>query len=497
MTNFNYKGYDNVNKVPEIPVTKDMDPSDFPEFIIDVLEATCITSNAKQRFFEKFGFRYLKDKKFQSQTEGYSFLFLDKEYYGAYENSIIAFKIGKAITKTICVIDMHPIILGEYSERTISLGMIEKHEFKKSGTEKILEVYNYDYYKVAISIGEVTGDTKTKLIDDDNFICDTGCTTSHSPFSDYINLDYKYNNLPYDEDNEEINNEAYKLDRLLDLNKFLGSIYLITTESAGNVKYKKTLMLFDEGAFIIINTGLYIKLRASSCPRFKESVKFSLLDLFPGTKPKNIKRPLIGSPLLGLDILNQLNVKIEQIKPMVNVMTFSHPPIYQSDISGVRSYDELQIKYEVYVMSPGMVLFTSCIKQKSGEECKETEIEDLDLLHCAFVLSKSNLVTESNHNDFYLRVEFSKTLHLVNLLTTTKENEREIIALTKNNRDIDGYIINQHSQLKDVEIHLKRTDYKISQITPSDSEFNIKLVYNRLLKYRERSYLVDDQLNKL
>jgi hypothetical protein len=146
--------YDDDVYLPEdfeiINVPHDIMIDELPEFMQDIADGTLLSKKGLKDFFERFGMHYLRSEFVKRHTDGWSFLFLKREYRGAFKNKGDAIEYGDAHGGGIFIFNMHPRVIQERREITTSVSSMKTSYAVSKGVN--VPYYTHSYYTVNVSM---------------------------------------------------------------------------------------------------------------------------------------------------------------------------------------------------------------------------------------------------------------------------------------------------------------------------------------------------------
>lgn len=308
-------------------------------------------------------------------------------------------------------------------------------------------------------------ENQTILSSNDKLIFDSGCTTSNSLFQDHISHKYYYSEFPFNDNNEIINDIEKKKDYVLNINDQIVFRNEVETIGVGFIRIPKIIFIYKENTFILLNNKLHVKLDSTTFPMMIPKPKptyasrmITKVSSF-GSPPRNIEeelptRPYMGNVLLGLNIINQVEIETKYIRRDITVMNLKHPKIYEISNSTMRRYDGLKTYYEIYTMNVGFILYCKTIRQLD-KDFNLLEIDCYNLNNFDFYVNSYQLLQTSNHGDILFELESYNNLNLFNLLPYTSKHETDMeIEKLEYSNNIDGFITNSFTSGGGIEIKL-------------------------------------------
>lgn len=132
-------------------------PEDFPdmalfpgldddktEFIKKISDSTLVSETGFVRFLAKFGILYMQSEFVRQHTDGWTFLFYEEDYIGAFSTENKACSYASRFPKAYFIINMYPKILYEYHEQ-INTFSYRQTEMVDVGDRKI-PTYAHTYF---------------------------------------------------------------------------------------------------------------------------------------------------------------------------------------------------------------------------------------------------------------------------------------------------------------------------------------------------------------
>lgn len=463
--------FDIINSMPDNELDLQREFSDLPKVILDIIDDAVLSQIGIIKFMEKFGLKYLKYEKFRKIVDDCCFLIIDSIYIGAFKNTnsadTVAFRDFN--DHNIHTRDMYPRLLGEYKEyiSISNCNKIEKIEKGKDGNPDIPYIDEHNsYYKCKVSYDENKSE---------EYIIDLGATTTYIPFYDYLNLeDFHYNEFPYDGDNNEIKEKKYRRPDLPLLNKYFIKSSQIRVGAAGTLKLNKNIIFFRKG-FSFFISGLKCNPVSLTSPIIEKIL--TTKKIF-GSSIFQIKRPEIGSLLLGLDSINQFDITINKLSEDYTLLKMSEP---KNQISYSLPFDD-QSSYKVLLIKSGLNLFFNGSLNPFGKVEKDS------------IVSYNTTYKVCKDASFEINTSFKtkRSLNLVILSSLCYSDEKELKSKVLINDDIDGYIFKNYDSK--LEIWLKSTD----SINKNEEEVinelrDVNIIHNFILS----TWLVDSNFNKI
>lgn len=466
---------------PRMNLIRNLNDDEFPEFIKNISTCTLVSEDGFCMFFLKFGLLYLQSEFVRAHTDNWVFLFYQKRYIGAFSTMGKADSYASRFTESYYTQRMYLLTIYEYNESISSVSRRYTEIHNIEGKE--IHTYLHSYYNVDCSISVLNDNEEIpiKLCPNNNFIFDTGCTTSHTIFQDYINHDYIYSEYPLDEYNNKIENPHLLKSYLLEINKQILKHDSINVNNSTNFGISKMILIYKENTYFLLNDKIYVKLDSTTFPSMIKPEKPSAISrilsnvISLGSPPRNNEeiiplRPKISNDiLLGLNIINQIEIQTRYIRNDISTLTLKHPKIYESKINGMRRYDWLKTFYEIFTMEIGFRLFALFHQVVHFQDLINSENEALDELNQRLDLldilenqpmieridlsqiSLNNLTFYSNSDqisdsfDFgnLIELESYDELNLVNLIPYTNLDETNYeIEKLKRYHNIHGFIVN-------------------------------------------------------
>ena len=453
-----FSRYDDLNELPEIEPTEETDNmyyDEYPEFFKKVWENPGIPQTTKEYFLRKFTLSYLLSEDLKKITEGYFFLFVEGEYGGIYSTEENAVNAGYDMGYKgyqIHIMPMNPEIIFEHKETTADSHTTILNYVNKDNLPCKSIVPSYFKFDCGIVSGEIDDTIIDEIIVKDEYILDTGCTITNMGNTEYINyhiLPNRYNNYPYDENKNEIIDEALRKDHLLNMKDLI--LYekdKNAINSLGQV-YPKIEILFKENTYILIyekqkkNPGKQkIIIHNATYPipitvRSKEKV------LFRNKVTVDIIWPKKTDNLPGLNTILEVGGKISKSRLGKATFSLNNPRL----VEGKDYYPVYQIHADLAFYSLDEFIYFN-----NGIEVDErTTNNNLNY----FYLCREFLMTESNK--FYDVEEFINNTN-INLLVLENYNKiafDSLQLLVVNSKYIDGIIFKNASPPYPITVWLK------------------------------------------
>lgn len=285
-------------------------------------------------------YRFLTDENFRSITNGFVFLFINSEYEGAYRDTGAALEhvakmgyYGDGITP-IYIRPMYFRYFDELMESNISYSYRERIFMEQLINGQLVKL-DYDhqkYFRANISFGSIDIPLENESINNvnfiidimniDDYIIDSACTHTHAPYPNYLNsTTYRYNDYPYNANNEEIKDENLKKN----CSQFNKQIIYVTKgifKSANDQPYTKIMIYLDNNTTITVNdASTLLKLFTAPILLYEKEIKIpieqSKLDKLLGKSQefeiiiKILRHTHFPQYLLGLDVICKLCLTLE------------------------------------------------------------------------------------------------------------------------------------------------------------------------------------------
>lgn len=415
----NYDEYPDLNKIPErfddFPLTDD----EIPYFVHLIINSISITPEGKRNFASRYLREYFQSKKFRELTDGWIFVFVNGDYFGGYKN--VEEGLSEAWTaglkkERIDIYRMYNEWIYEYRE---TLAKSEGVKIKKNVINRNTNLpqthtsTRHNYLTVDGSIGAEEGENTEIYTEEIKYIIDTGATDTRGCDDEYYNyVTKRYNEYPYDENNNVIRKSQYKNHFYEKLNSLIIYTENVSCRDANDNIYEKSILYLDDKSRFVINKSVFIPLDKITMDYVdidptKNVSAFSRLINF-GEKVYNFKRPLKSAKLMGLNVIFGAFPEFRKVKNDLNILILSDE-------------DPEKDLIRIYQLKSGIELFTSKTQSRfSDEEIKDNK--DKLYGNDLFRVSKECLIYEVGydyHHDKYV-------------------NERPInLAIVKNNLDID------------------------------------------------------------
>lgn len=172
-----------INNLEIFKVNPSIRINQLPPIIYWILVHSVMDGNEKNKFMEKFGMSYLHFPKLRKTVDGWVFLFLDCKYSGIFPTDEDAVAEGHRLNYPGCDIHLSPMYLdirNEYSEtRCVSMGHVV------NGLNDLgQKIVRHEHEPYEIDICYSNNDNSVTL--QDRGMIDTGCTTTHALWKNYI-----------------------------------------------------------------------------------------------------------------------------------------------------------------------------------------------------------------------------------------------------------------------------------------------------------------------
>lgn len=478
--------------LPELEIDEDITNinkyyGEFPPVLNFIMFSFLIKDEQRKIFMNKFGLRYLYYPKFREYVDGCCFLFIEGKYDSYHKTENDALRSAHERNYPGCDIHLSPMyrdIINEKGEIKISsIGYIKEDKIKRAPNETNIQkhtngeldfskIKRIDYlpYKIKSQYSIRNGDKIVNVTKSEEVIVDHGCTVSHVLFKDYIDPNtYKYNHLPFDKNNEVINNSNLTKPELLYLNELILHRKNTATLASGNYVNDRVEFFFKDETYQCfgefentVTTKCYSKI----CPVLTVLEK----DLNNHNKLIHV-RPNVEKTLMGLDSLsvnifailtdtksnNQLETSTQSIFPEVCVMSLKEPLINEKIDPNdfFLGSDDFQNVYEIKFFKSGLKLYTNAINSVNcnGSEFKMSDPSTMIDDENEFKLNID--VLDKSHKDGELILEYitTKSLNLLVLrerpkYSTTLEIRKRILQ----SGDINGYVYKEREIRKDNKI---------------------------------------------
>ena len=456
---------------PDIKIPPYLDEDSMPEFIINVKTATFVSDYSFFYFMRKFGLLYLQSEFVRQHTDGWHFLFFERNYYGVFSTREKLANYASRFNKAYFIISMYiPIIGIEFREFTsLSYGVTNHVEVDG----KFYPYHTHDYYKINCKISFGNNEDQTPITENENYTVDSGCTVTTSLFPEYISNEYVYCEYPFNQYNEMIEEEEYRKEFFPFVNEQIISREKIKVQGISGFLVEKMLFIYREDTFFCLNDGIYVKLDSTTfpiIPKESNNTVFSSLTSFVKTTSRSLslekKKPIRPhyDLLLGMNILKQIEIQTKLISEDVSILIMKHPKIYELPNPSFRRYDGNKSNYEVYSFDEGMVLYCRAFRYFSEHETT-INFNNINFNELDFFFTEEQLSLLSDHNDLFLKLTCYRDLNLANLLhyKTEEETKREI-SILKKNRNIDGFIIKQFFYPHSIQVKLLNIPFNIELI---------------------------------
>ena len=451
--------FEEINNLKEIDFDIEKDFSDFPEIILSVFEISYITREAKIKFNKKIGEYYKDSQQFRNLIKTGCFLFGNGEYLGIYESEQMALKKANEMNipgSRILLFPLVPDVI--YEKKEVFSHSITTENYGITQDNKIFKDVHNTNYSFLISYNENDDDFNCE-----RFVVDSGCTTTNLPFLNYINTNTgEYNKYPYDEDNNENINPLLLKDELLAINRKMINRKISKAEISGNITVEKTKLYFSDNFYIVIGGKFKLKIKCLSLPKNLLKKVDNNKNIF--SLSSNLLKRIESDNLLGLDIINQLNISIESLSKDLSIMTIKLPKIL--DVQSKYNFD--RNIYEVKIFDTSVLYFYN---GKLNEPMEYFGLSD----------KKNNKKFRSKRPLFLLMISY-----------TSDEIQLIIKEILKNDDKIDGYF---SGSVNSFDIYIKDRSILVEDFTDNkQNELDIltsKIISSFIVK------MEDDKLNVL
>lgn len=456
-TNTLYHGYSNPNLIPDYLDDLEIDPRTFPKFCSSIFNNVSINYEGKEKFMNKFLVAYLQDAEFRNSVDGWVFLFIRGFYCGVYPTDNDALREAHKYEckgSEIYLIPMYPFRCGEYTENVaVSIGKVLK-VLDKLNIERTSVVY--DYIKVDGGIAH-PGLNSAKEFNVEKFIVDTGAKLTNAPNTQYF--DYainEYAEFPFDENNNLMEEEAYRQDNLLYTNTLIMHFRLVELEGSIKNSYYKNELFLEKGTTFNINGTLNVPFTSMTVPYVDPKI-FDFLSstitnkmgfLLKFKKRMNFRRPENPTPLMGLNTILEMEVDIRKIYPRVSSFLMKEIPTIEETND---MFDNINT-FQMCLFKIGFPLFgiKPAYEFVNGEFVKSTLTHTIHKFGLIEEYCQYDDVANTHCHEVY---STTTTINLINLVTIVdKEKLQDKIKLNPN---IDGYISRNSSEPHCIEIWLK------------------------------------------
>lgn len=251
-------------------------------------------------------------------------------------------------------------------------------------------------------------------------------------FFNYLkSSNYKYNEYPFDINNNEIKDEKLKRNYNYMNDFFLDKIPR-KTEGVNSLNNKYEI-IFSRKFYLKIG-GLIIEVRSLFCPKFKDSTEN--MSIFKLTTNESYKRPIVDDYLLGMNVISKLKITINPISDDYSLMKFEYPDRYKNE-KVLSSFHQVN-SYEIVMLKSSLNLFYN----GSNSEIYNTVSNNYEFAIFGLV---SNYKYNNDPSNSTFGFKTTKPLNLILLPFINYNRETIIKKFITDNENIDGYISIQNN----------------------------------------------------
>jgi hypothetical protein len=270
---------------PVVENTAGITFEELPRFIARIIECTSVSEKGTADFCKKFGVIYMISDYVRKHTDGWMFLFLNKEYIGAFSNGRDLNSEYKRRGGRFSIFRMYPERGFELSQVGIASPSVT-YPIDPSENEETYQ--RYHLYAVNVELCVPNPETEPEFPGYPRSVSlpfkmqiDTGATITNSLFPEYIDDDYMYGIYARDEHGNDITDEDFPRQELLSsFNVGNDGILDWVSELADGRKRDMKIIKYDN-VFIKINNELYVLIDAmTTYPKIKEVKPESSSNIF-------------------------------------------------------------------------------------------------------------------------------------------------------------------------------------------------------------------------
>lgn len=503
------------------PLIEGLDPNDYPErvdeynisrrnlprFITDRMGSNShmMTKQGKMRFLMKFIINYFVSSGFRELVDGWTFMVIDRIYYGVYRNDEEALKdaekngFTRRNRNSIVMWDMYPQIQYEYNEKClVSNGYVTYHENKKGDKFPKME---HPYFIAQCGLGIIENNQPKLLTPETEYIIDTGANSTRGCGDNYYDiLNCEYKEYPFNEDNtQNLDTDLYKPEMEI-LNSMIVYSKILPFLDANNFETYRTLLFFDKNMKFIIDNDVFVSVlvismqssESTTCGdkeikheeyMFTNTKKAMLNSLtsaktiiksaaksvdefglklaesrFKNDQEDIFTRSIEKSKLLGLDIILRTSPKIDRFLDNTFTIKFSSEDD-KIEVDGKNYY----IEYKVFRIKSELLLYCSNTLQNFNAEGFFEDNVDNNYNCYIFYLKEERILCEYETVPVYCKTY--KTIRNLNLLMLNRK-DRNLIMINRDvelkmrdyinqNDNIDGWITKEEEFPHSLHIWIK------------------------------------------
>lgn len=445
-----------------------------PFFLKDALCDPSIDIDERIKFYDHFASWYIEKENnlFRLLTDKCVFFFVDGKYEGVFnarnKSYSVAFDKFMETTNDILLVDMYPRITYEYKEcclSEITIDMVEE-KYPREVCPSFETILSFD--NVGIT---------------QKYTVDSGCSTTHMPYFDYLTTKYKYIDYPHNSLNE-IMYDGCKLEKLPDINNSISFRKTTVTVGINEIKVPRKEIFFRQGFMLkikdlnvsvkslnatymsedsdnsdnIFSEKIYNNENMEIIKRLGKSVGNTVSNLRSSAISKpTLVRPTHSQYLLGMNVLSKLSVKMTPFLNTSSILSLDYSPEHIIGNCDTAPYTIISLK-------PGVCLYDDDSFVKLNSKFQPIPFEFLfNTREISFYLNPDGLDSYSSY----------KTNRKINMVIIQHSSILSDNFLQSVDQSVyDGYIVKNESSgnhcsfkvnLKDItlfdKIENKESDY--------------------------------------